>query len=261
MLDRIFLDRSSPVPLYHQLERAIRGYLAEEMPAPGTPLPTEEELVRRLGVGRGTVREALGRLQRDGLVERRPARGTRVAAAPYAETFRWLDSFVLALLEEGRDVRTAFEPLRHGVRPPPFVVQGLALEDDERCHEVRRVTFVDGTPQNRAQTFVRARVVPDLTDDDLAERGPGQSLYYTLRNLYGVELESVDVFVEPHALDADEAARLDREPDTPALRRTRIVRARGRVPLLADRAVFVHGFRLTMPAPPSNSHPPPGGPA
>lgn len=261
MLDRISLDRSSPVPLYHQLDRAIRAYLAEERPGPGTPLPTEEELVRRLGVSRSTVRQALGRLQQDGLVDRRPARGTCVAQAPYAETFRWLDSFVLALLEEGRDVRTAFEPVRHAVRPPAFVAVGLGLDADEPCHEVRRVTFVDGVPQNHASTFVRAHIVPDLSDDDLDERGPSQSLYYALRARYGVELESVDVFVEPHALAGDEAARLDRAPATPALRRTRIVHARGRVPLLADRAVFVHGFRLSMPA----SKPSPiqlqGGPA
>jgi GntR family transcriptional regulator len=261
LLDRIVLDRSSPVPLYHQLERAIRGYLAEVRPGPGTPLPTEEKLVRRLGVSRSTVRQALGRLQQDGLVDRRPARGTCVAEAPYAETFRWLDSFVLALLEEGRDVHTAFEPVRHGVRPPTIVVDGLGLDEDEPCHEVRRVTFVDGTPQNHARTFVRARVVPDLVDDDLDERGPAQSLYFALRSRHGVELESVDVFVEPHALDDDEAARLDREPETPALRRTRIVHARGRVPLLVDRAVFVHGFRLTMPEFAISSHTPHGGPA
>ncbi len=261
MLDRIALDRSSPVPLYHQLERAIRAYLAETRPDPGTPLPTEEELVRRLGVSRSTVRQALGRLQNDGLVDRRPARGTRVAEAPYAETFRWLDSFVLALLEEGRDVRTAFEPMRRHVQLPAFVADGLRLDADELCHEVRRVTFVDGAPQNHASTFVRARVVPDLTDDDLEASGPNQSLYYVLRARYGVELESVDVFVEPHALNDDEATRLDREPDTPALRRTRIVHARGRVPLLADRAVFVHGFHITMPATAASPHPLQGGPA
>lgn len=264
MLDRIALDRSSPVPLYHQLERAIRAYLADVRPEPGTPLPTEEELGRRLGVSRSTVRQALGRLQHDGLVDRRPALGTVVAVAPYAETFRWLDSFVLALLEEGRDVRTGFEPVRRDVPPPAFVVHGLGLADDERCHEVRRVTYVDGVPQNHARTFVRARVVPDLADADLAERGPFQSLYYVLRARYGVELEAVDVFVEPHALGADEAERLARDPSTPALRRTRMVRARGGVPLLADRAVFVHGFRLTMPTTAAPVAPPPtphGGPA
>lgn len=261
LLDTIALDRSSPIPLYHQLERALREYLAVARPGPGTPLPTEEALVRRLGVSRSTVRQALGRLQQDGLVDRRPAVGTCVAEAPYAENFRWLDSFVLALLDEGRDVRTVFEPLRRAARPPAFVSRGLGLDEGERCHEVRRVTYVDGTPQNVARTFVRARVVPDLADADLEERGPRQSLYFALRERHGVVLESVEVFVEPHALAPYEAASLAREPGTPALRRTRMVRARGGVPLLADRAVFVHGFRLTMPAPPLPPFAPPGGPA
>src|ERR1700740_47502 len=46
--------------------------------APGTVL-REDELIRRLGVGRTPVREALQRLQRDGFVTVLPRRGTLVS--------------------------------------------------------------------------------------------------------------------------------------------------------------------------------------
>src|SRR5262249_56146540 len=46
--------------------------------APGEPLPTEEQLVGELGVGRSALREAMKVLGGKGLVESRTRAGTRV---------------------------------------------------------------------------------------------------------------------------------------------------------------------------------------
>lgn len=47
--------------------------------APGSPAPSERELVHRFGVARMTVRQALDALVTEGLLERIPGRGTFVA--------------------------------------------------------------------------------------------------------------------------------------------------------------------------------------
>ncbi|MGA8257909.1 MAG: GntR family transcriptional regulator [Nocardioides sp.] len=47
--------------------------------APGSPAPSERELVHRFGVARMTVRQALDALVAEGLLERIPGRGTFVA--------------------------------------------------------------------------------------------------------------------------------------------------------------------------------------
>ena len=69
------LDRQSlPDKIAHSLRRSIvTGRLQ-----PGTRL-LEAELARQLGVSRAALREALRTLQREGLVESRPNRGTVVA--------------------------------------------------------------------------------------------------------------------------------------------------------------------------------------
>ena len=46
----------------------------------GDRLPTETELAAQLGVGRSSIREAIGSLARAGLLEVAPRRGTRVAS-------------------------------------------------------------------------------------------------------------------------------------------------------------------------------------
>jgi DNA-binding FadR family transcriptional regulator len=58
----------------HLLAEVRRGALQ-----PGARLPGERELAQRLGVGRASVREALGALQVRGLVETRPGAGSYIA--------------------------------------------------------------------------------------------------------------------------------------------------------------------------------------
>jgi GntR family transcriptional regulator len=258
------LDRRSPVPLYRQLEQALRAHVVDAGLAPGDALPTEMELVAAFGVSRSTAREALARLQRDGLIERRRARGTRVAARPFVEPFAWPDSYVLRLLARGHDVRSRPLTVAATSAPPRRVADALELDDGEPVHAIRRVVWVDGVPQNVAVAYLRSRLVPGFRSGDLVPEGAGQSTYHLLRARYGVALTSADIDVEPHRLTADEAARLGRRQGAAALRRIRVVRTVGDRPLLYERAVFANGFRLTFTAPldPTPSpNPTPGGPA
>ena len=48
---------------------------------PGTPAPSERELVQHFGVARMTVRQAIDALVAEGLLERVPGRGTFVATS------------------------------------------------------------------------------------------------------------------------------------------------------------------------------------
>ncbi len=59
----------------------VREYVRELVSgnAPGSPAPSERELVHRFGVARMTVRQALDALVTEGLLERIPGRGTFVA--------------------------------------------------------------------------------------------------------------------------------------------------------------------------------------
>jgi GntR family transcriptional regulator len=79
------ITRRSPVPLYYQVEAWLRQQLAAGRVAPGARLPTEEALVRQLGVSRITVRRAMERLVQEGLIYRVPGRGTFTQAAPRGE--------------------------------------------------------------------------------------------------------------------------------------------------------------------------------
>lgn len=70
-------------PRYAQVARDLRYAIARGGFADGAPLPTESALCATYGVSRFTVREALRRLQLDGLIRRRRGSGTVVdSSAP-----------------------------------------------------------------------------------------------------------------------------------------------------------------------------------
>src|SRR4051812_2298690 len=72
------LDRTSGVPLHVQIERRLQDLIRRPPYSAGAFLPDELTLASRLGVSRGTVRESILNLVRQGLLERKKGSGTRV---------------------------------------------------------------------------------------------------------------------------------------------------------------------------------------
>jgi GntR family transcriptional regulator len=62
-------------------EDALRRWLATGRHRVGERLPPEQELSAQLGISRGTLRTALGRLERSGEIVRRQGSGTYVGQA------------------------------------------------------------------------------------------------------------------------------------------------------------------------------------
>lgn len=74
------IDRSSPVPLYHQLAEQLVGAIESGELQPGDAFENEVALGERLSLSRPTVRRAIQALVDQGLLLRRRGLGTRVAA-------------------------------------------------------------------------------------------------------------------------------------------------------------------------------------
>ena len=70
------IRRNRPVALYAQVEERIHAEIERENLKPGARLPTEAELCKRYEVSRSTIRQALNRLEVDGLITRTRGKGT-----------------------------------------------------------------------------------------------------------------------------------------------------------------------------------------
>src|SRR5688500_20171323 len=92
--------------------------------APGTKLPSEAELVEEYAVSRTVVREAVSRLQAEGLVETFQGRGSFVLAVPEPSAFALEPSAirnhhdVLAMIDFRMGVETEAAGLAAARTPP-----------------------------------------------------------------------------------------------------------------------------------------------
>lgn len=75
---RLHIDSQSNLPIFAQLRQQITWLIASGNLKPGDRLPTIRELADKLGIHMHTIRQAYHSLEKDGLVETRPSRGTRV---------------------------------------------------------------------------------------------------------------------------------------------------------------------------------------
>lgn len=72
------LQRDSDTPLYLQITEILKQKILHGEIVPGDNLPAEPELCDLFGVARGTIRQALSKLENEGFVRREQGRGTFV---------------------------------------------------------------------------------------------------------------------------------------------------------------------------------------
>ncbi|HEY5058883.1 MAG TPA: GntR family transcriptional regulator [Gaiellaceae bacterium] len=80
-LPDITIDRDSPVPFYFQLAELLEQEITSGRWQPGSKIPSEPELGERYVLSRTTIRQALGRLEQEGLITRSKGRGTFVSSS------------------------------------------------------------------------------------------------------------------------------------------------------------------------------------
>lgn len=103
----IDLSRSR-VAIYLQLATLFRNWIACKKWPIGNRIPNVEQLAAEFSVARGTIREALGVLEAEGLLSRFRAKGTFVRGAPSASIPHKLETDWKSLISahEGAEIRT-----------------------------------------------------------------------------------------------------------------------------------------------------------
>jgi GntR family transcriptional regulator len=137
-------DVSLPTPLYRQVFVMLRQRIVDRVYAPGEQLLREDGLAAEFGVSRATIRQAIGELVRQGLVDRKQGRGTFVLPTPdhpLGQRFRGSLGDLIAETDRAgvREVEIAHRsPIKQRI------AEALQL-DGNLATVVRRTRTVDGT--------------------------------------------------------------------------------------------------------------------
>ena len=199
------IDRTSPLPLYHQLKQWLTEQIASGALAVGAQLPGEHELCEQFGVSRGVVRQALAELRYEGSIDRERGRGTFVSVP---KTLEGLLSGLGGLADDAAGRRQLLESTVLELREIPAsepVARSLALDPGDSVFELQRLRRVEGEPRVVVVSYLPAALFPGLLGEDLNGRA---SLYQLLRQEYGLLIISSARRVEATVADSREATLL-----------------------------------------------------
>jgi GntR family transcriptional regulator len=216
------IDRSSPVPYYHQLQSILREGIEQGMWTPGDLLPSEAAMISLFGISRTAIRRALDVLENEGVVLRIKGKGTLVTEPKFE--FEAIQSQFPPWHTRRRRVAPRVKTIidaRLG-EAGGLIGQILGVQPDQKVFEVTAVEVIEKIPAQAVQIFVR----PDASEQlsALAERGEvlmikedGPEVLVQLMEEYGLETVESNMTLEALTADAWEASLLEIPPNTPIL--------------------------------------------
>ena len=154
------LDGASRLPLYQQLQRALRQAIETRVLGPDDALPPERDLATQFNVSRITVRKAIDGLVSEGLLVRRQGSGTFVRAR-VEKNFSKLTSFSEDMRARGRNPRSVWLRRSAGTVTPEEALT-LRASPGTPVYRFHRIRFADDVPMSLEYATILASCLPSL---------------------------------------------------------------------------------------------------
>ncbi|WP_439686545.1 HTH gntR-type domain-containing protein [Cupriavidus oxalaticus] len=212
-----------PLPLYTQIKDALRARILDGTYAPHHQMPSESELCELFSASRITVRQALGDLQKEGLIFKIHGKGTFVSRPRAFQNVTSLQGFAEAMSSMGYEILNQVRSCKT-VPATRQVATQLRLREGDPVVEIRRVRLLNREPVSLELTWVPEAVGKRLLSADLATR----DIFLILENDCGIRLGHADLSVDAILADEDLTQALRIQEGAPVLRIERLTHdARG----------------------------------
>lgn len=197
--------------MYYQLKELLRREISAGSYAPGAQIPSEHELMRRFGVSRATVRQALGDLVVEGLLTKRQGKGTFVAEPKLEEDLAGIQTFNRQMAERG--LTTTVKVLSQFWLPATTRERELfGLAPEDRTFRVIRLISVQSEP-----VFIESWEIPEVRCPGLLELDLSVFFNEILRGRYHLPVDREVKYLEPAVADEFEASQLGIRKGQPVL--------------------------------------------
>ncbi|MDR5905759.1 GntR family transcriptional regulator [Franzmannia qiaohouensis] len=163
-------DASDPWPKHHRVYLVLRQEILEGRYTPEQPLPNEILLTEQFQVSRITIRKAMERLDREGLVVRYRGKGTFPVASNESSPVQASISGVIEnLIAMG--LKTEVKVLDFGyVAASAEVAQALDVAPGATVQKATRVRSHRGAPFSLLTTYVPEAIGRTFSDQDMASQ-------------------------------------------------------------------------------------------
>ena len=173
----------SSVPLHTQLRDVLRARILDGEYPQDSQMPSESELGALFKVSRITVRQALGDLQKEGLIFKIHGKGTFVAKPKTFQNVSTLQGLAESMTDRGYEVINRLRSFKF-IAADKLVAERLQVAEGEVVAQIKRVRLINREPISLEITYLPKAVGERLEKADLVTR----DIFLILENDCGLAL-------------------------------------------------------------------------
>jgi DNA-binding GntR family transcriptional regulator len=199
--NRIFIDKDSPVPIYHQVATSIRERIMKNEWKEDEKIPSEAILTKEYDISRVTLRQALNVLDMEGIIKKIQGKGVFVKynPKPFVHDFSLPTAMSSKLEQSGHNLNPVLlTSTRCG--PISHVNELLKVSELENLVYIKRLFLFNNKPIGLNRSWLAESMVPDITEKPLLSNSLSKTLAQNY-NLTPASLENSLQSIIPNAAD------------------------------------------------------------
>jgi len=200
-------------PKYFQISRDIVALIQHGTLSPGSPVPSENEIIEKYQVSNTTARKALHALEKEGWVTRVKGKGTFVRDFTVVRAINRIFGFTKNMVEAGRKPATKLIGFHLRDFNHTQTINGRAFTLKGPFCEIERIRYADNIPMMKETRYISLSLCPNIHRRNLE-----QSLYDVFAKDYGIHLTEINQMVSAVVLERDQLKHFQLEQPVPAFR-------------------------------------------
>jgi GntR family transcriptional regulator len=190
-------DSYSP-PKYFQISREIITLIQQGKLAVGSPVPSENEIIKKYHVSNTTARKVLHELEKASLVKRVKGKGTFVRDYAVMRSIDRIFGFTKNMVEAGRKPSTRLLGFHLRDEDHSQTINGRVLTLKGPVCEIERLRLADGIPMMKETRYISLRLCPEVHRKNLEH-----SLYDIFEREYGIHLTAINQMLSAVMLEGE----------------------------------------------------------
>ncbi len=217
----MLLDKQSLIPRYYQIFEELYTQIEEGFYKEGDRFPSDTELVKKYGVSRGTIREAIKLIFQRGLLVRKQGKGTFVTHKKIEQDAQRLLGFTE--LMQSYNINPSAKVIEKTIKEPSAKVRSLLnLGNEDKVAKLKRLRFGNGEPFIIERSYFVYSFLESIFDMDFETN----SIYDLLYKHTAVRLGEAKQSIEAIIAGREDCSYLGLEPESPVLLMKRIIKTK-----------------------------------
>jgi GntR family transcriptional regulator len=200
-------------PKYFQISREIISMIQRGTLSPGSPVPSENEIIEKYRVSNTTARKALHELEKESWVTRVKGKGTFVRDYTVVRAINRIFGFTKNMIEAGRKPATKLVGFHLRNTDHTQTINGRAYTLKGPFCEIERIRYADGIPMMKETRYISLQLCPEIHRRNLE-----QSLYTIFERDYGIHLTAINQMLSAVLLEGESLKPFQLEKPVPAFR-------------------------------------------